>query len=298
MHETDHSQPGHADHDEDGSGAPSSPPADQGDDAQGDHVGRRHVAAQQHQDDPYPASAATGPQVPARQQGEEGCQGFGVVVVGRRPVGPGLENQDGQDTARHRHGEPAVRGMVLQMLEDPPVGDQSGAGQGDVLHDQEVDGVGPHPVQQGQRPHDEFEIALVEGVAVVRVEPGVRGVVRVEVARGDLLPSLAVLPEIGCQVEVVPQVPAVKNQQHELDSEHGHADQPDHPQIALEDRSRRWSRFGRRILCSATAGGRSLYGGDHQANCNRQGRLGGTSGERRWAVRPGLHRVPRRRGLR
>ena len=229
MHETDDTEPGHADEDEGGTGAPSAPSADQGDDAQGDHVGHGHVAAQQHEDDPDPASAATGPQVPPRQQGEEGCQRFGVVVVGCRPVGPGLENQDGQDTARHRHGEPAVRGMVLQMLEDPPEGNQTGPGQGDVLNDQEVDGVRPDPVQESERPDDQLEITLIEGIAVVRVEPGIGGVVGIEVTGGDLLPGLAVLTEIGGQVEVVPEVPTVEHQQNELDPEDGDADEPNHP---------------------------------------------------------------------
>ena len=93
--------------------------------------------------------------------------------------------------------------------------------------------VWPHPVQEGEWPHDQFQVGLIEGIAVVRIVPGVRGVVGIEVARGNLLPGLAVLAEVGGQVEMVPEVPAVLDQHQELDGEHGKPDEPCDPQPAL-----------------------------------------------------------------
>ena len=138
------------------------------------------------------------------------------VTVGRGPVRPRLEDQYGPHTGGDGDSEASVWRVDLEVFEGPPVRDEARPGHRGVLHDQQVDAVWPHPVEEGERPHDQFEVGLVEGVAVVRIVPGVRGVVGVEVARGDLLPGLAVLAEVGGQIEVVPQVPAVLDEQHEL----------------------------------------------------------------------------------
>jgi hypothetical protein len=190
------------------------------------------------------------PQVPARQHREERRQRLGVEVVGRRPIRPWLEDEHGEHASADDEGEATVGGVVLQVLERPTVRDESGAGEGQVLDDQKVDRVRVHPVQQGQRPHDELEVRLVEGVAVVGVVPGVRRVVRVEVAGRDLLPGLAVLTEVGGQVEVVPQVDAVEDQEDELNPEDTQSDVPRDAERSPEHRAGgrrgRRSRRGRR----------------------------------------------------
>ncbi len=109
----------------------------------------------------------------------------------------------------------------------------------------------------------------------MRVEPGVRGVVGVEVARGDLLPGLAVLAEVGGQVEVVPQVPAVLHQQDELHGEDGEPDEPGDPQAALQLRcpgmGRRRLELGR--LASHP---RYCYRGGHRASVEGRPPPGGS----------------------
>ena len=138
---------------------------------------------------------------------KKAAERLGVVVVGRRPVRPRLEDQHRQHAPARRSGRIDGWGRGLARCSSTHrYATTPGPGERRVLHDQQVDRVRVHPVQQRQRPHDQFEVGLVEGVAVVRVVPGVRGVVGVEVARGDLLPGLAVLAEVRRQVEVVPQV--------------------------------------------------------------------------------------------
>ena len=233
MHQSDNRQPHHASAHEDQPGPPTLPSTDERDRTERDHVRSGDVGAEQGQDHEDPPAAPVAPKIAAGEQNEESGERLGVVVVRRGPVRPRLEHQHGADTGGDGDGEAPVGRVHLEVFEGPPVCDEAGPGQCGILHDQKVDGVWPHPVKEGERPHDQFQVGLVEGVAVVRIVPGVRGVVGVEVARGNLLPGLAVLAEVRGQVEVVPQVPAVLDQHHELDAEHGEPDEPGNPQAAL-----------------------------------------------------------------
>ena len=149
-----------------------------------------------------------------------------MVVIRGRPVRPGLQGEDGQHAAPYDQGEASIGSVDLEVLEDPAIGDQARPDQREVLNDQQIDGVRPHPVQESKRPHDQLEIGLIEGIAVVRVVPGIGGVVGVEVTGGDLLPGLAVLAEVGSEVEVIPEVPAVQQQEDQLDAENGDPEDP------------------------------------------------------------------------
>ena len=250
--------------------------------SEGDDVGRRHVAAEQRQRHEDPAPPAVAPQVPSRQEDEERGERLGVVVVRGRPVGPRLQDQDGADTGGDGDGEATVGSVQGEMLEGPSVGDEPGAGQRRVLHDQEVDGVRPHPVQEGERPHNQLEVGLVEGIPVVRVVPGVRRVVRIEMAGGDLLPGLAVLAEVCREVEVVPEVPAVLDQQDELDGEDSEPDEPGDAQPALQRRRPGLGRQGLRVVSHP----RYCYRGGHRASVEGRPLPAGSLHCRRRALDP------------
>ena len=85
-------------------------------------------------------------------------------------------------------------------------------------------------MKETERPHDNLEVALPEGIAVVGVVVGEGRLSRIEVPGPDLLPRLAERAEVAGQVETGPKMPTPEHQTNGLHRESHATDGPDKSQ--------------------------------------------------------------------
>ncbi len=181
-----------------------------------EHVGTGDVTAGQQQHGPGPCAAAAVGEVPGQQDGEQDGQAFGVEVEGDRPPRPWVESQQHQPGA----GQPSrvpQRQVPSRDLAQPQERHELGTHHAGVLKPEQEHAARENPVQQGQRPHDDFGVVLPER----EIDHGVVGV---QVAVRDQIPGLLILRGVRREREAVVKQSAPEAARRHLQAQDDDAD--------------------------------------------------------------------------